>query len=407
MKTPPKSGTPLPYWNFIIPMFSLNFCVFVDHLMMIPLSGQIARDIGMSIENSAMLVSAYPFAAAVSLVLLAPFSDRIGRKRMLLFLTIGFAFATLGITFSKNIILVFLFRILAGVFGGPIVPNALAFAGDSFEGPLRTRALTNLMLAFSVSSILGVPFGAALGDMFGWEAAFYAVSTGSFLCCLILLKLQAVPTGAERGRISRQYVELISLWKEPYIRRVFYLQIFMMIGLFGMVPNLSAWLGTNWQMTSTQIGLLYTQGGVAAVISNILAGRLMRAGYKLELITAGSLIMGVTMMMFTLEFFTMATAGLVFAGIMFGGTIRMPAFQIILSEIVDISRRGRLMSMSMIVANMIMGLGGIWSTLFLKMENNRLEGMPWIGVIGVITLFMVPVMVYRLKPYIPSSRIKK
>ena len=85
------------------------------------------------------------------------------------------------------------------------------------------------------------------------------------------------------------------------------------------------------------------------------------------------------------------------AGMMLGGSMRMPAFQLILSEAVPISMRGRLMSMSMIVANISMGVGGVWSTPMLTIENDQLQGVPLIGIVTIFTVLIFVPLFYSAR----------
>jgi len=390
-----KSG--LELWIFVIPTFLLVFLVFVDHLVVIPLSADISRSTGLPIVNSGLLVAIYPISAAISAFVFAPFSDRLGRKTMLMILGCGFAISTLFFALSSSVFYVFLFRITSGIFGGPIFPNALAFIGDSFSGKQRGTVVTLVMFSFSISSIMGVPLGSWIGDQYTWQVPFFGISIGALFCSFAVISFKSVKTGAESGNILKQYLELISLWKISNIRRLFIIQFFMMIGLFGFVPNISVWLGTNFGLSPTSIGLCYMQGGIGALIGNFLAGRLLWLGYRESLISIGSVIMGCFLLVATFEFFPVNFIGMIFAGIMFGGSIRIPSLQMILTEIVSIDIRGRLMSMSMIVSNFTMGLGGIWSIPLLKIDSSRLHGMEQIGIIAIITLAFVPILILNLK----------
>ena len=118
MNTPaqPLTKSQKTYWFFLLPLFLLNIVVFLDHLMLVPLTTKIAETTGLPIIQGGLLIAVYPAAAAVSAFFLAPFSDRFGRKKMILLLSIGFAFATAGFTFSSNVFNLYLFRILSGIF---------------------------------------------------------------------------------------------------------------------------------------------------------------------------------------------------------------------------------------------------------------------------------------------------
>ena len=74
------------YWGLLLPLFLLTLFSWIDHLIMVPLSAEISAATGLSPVRSGLLVSVYPAAAAVSAFIFALWSDRLGRKRLLLYL---------------------------------------------------------------------------------------------------------------------------------------------------------------------------------------------------------------------------------------------------------------------------------------------------------------------------------
>ncbi|MBF0286782.1 MAG: MFS transporter [SAR324 cluster bacterium] len=378
----------------ILPVFLVLFLVFMDHLMMVPLSPTISESIGLSLENSGYLIAVYPLTAACSAFITAPFSDRWGRKKILLVLAGGFFLSTLGCALSFDVFTMFTFRILSGFFGGPIMPNAIAYTGDLFDGEKRAKAITLVMLGFAISSILGVPFGAWIGDFFSWEASFYAVAFAALFCWFGIYRMRPVETGIEHGLIFPQYVELLKLWKFKEIRKLFYTSFFMLAGLFGLVPNLGPWLTINMGMSTTQVGFCYMLGGVGGIIGNQLSPQALKYISKPGVVSLGSIIMGITLLLFTNLSYPVAFSWVFMACLMFGGSFRMPAFQLMLTETVPIYMRGRLMSMSMIVMNLSMGLGGIWSTPLLTLKNGVIHGISIIGIIAFCATLLVVPLIY-------------
>ncbi len=172
---------------FVIPLFFLNFFVFAEHMVVVPLSADISRATGLEDVKSGLLVSVYPLSAAVSAFLTAPFSDRLGRKKVLTFFCFGFCISTFCFAMSESVASIIVFRIMSGVFGGPIPSNILAYAGDSYTGKRRAKIITMIMLAFSSASILAVPFGAWLADSLTWKAPFFSISAGLIICLLAVL----------------------------------------------------------------------------------------------------------------------------------------------------------------------------------------------------------------------------
>ena len=388
----------------ILPLFLIFFLMVMDYLVMIPLGPDISKSIGLAPEYSGYLIAVYPLFSAISALILAPFSDRWGRKKMLVVLSAGFCLATFGCAFSFNVVSMLTFRILSGIFGGPIMPNLMAYAGDLFHGEKRTKAITAVMLAFATSSILGVPFGAWIGERFSWETAFFIIGTAAFFSILGLMKIRSVGTGIKQGKIISQYVELFQLWTIKEVRKLFYIRIFMTVGMFGLMPNIGIWLTLNMGMNATEIGLCYMQGGIGAVLGIQLSAWLARVISRPAVISLGCIFMGVVMLLFTNLTFPGKLAGIFLAGLMFGGSMRMPAFQLIMTEAAPIYLRGRLMSMIMIVGSLSMGLGGLWATPLLTIENGKLQGVPLIGGITFLTLLAVIPLVYSLRKH-PLSNL--
>ena len=381
----------------VVPLFMVLFLVFMDHLVMVPLGADIAKGTQLNPLHIGYLIAIYPLTASLAAFLAAPFSDRWGRKKMLLILSFGFIAASIGCALSDSPVTIFLFRILSALFGGPIMPNVTSFVGDLFTGERRTRAITTVMLAFSVSSILGVPFGAWIGQTYSWNITFYIIAFISAVCLLFILRMEPIATGAEKGSIAQQYRELLGLWKGKKIRRLFSAQFFMIVGLFGLVPNLSVWLTTNYGMNATEVGLCYMQGGIGGVIGNQLSNRFLKISSREGVVSLGSFIMGVVILIFSMGRFTSPYAGIFFAGLMFGGSLRMPSYMLILTEVISINLRGRLMSMSMIISNFSMGIGGFWSTPLLTLSDGKLHGMPIIGWIAFSTALLVTPIIYSYK----------
>ena len=385
------------YWGLLLPLFLLTLFSWIDHMIMVPLSAEISAATGLLPTRSGLLVSVYPAAAAVSAFIFAPWSDRLGRKRLLLYLGLGFVISTFGCALAQDVESFFLFRILSGAFAGLIMPNCLAYAGDALQGNQRSRALTNIMLGFTLASILGVPVGSVLAEWISWRWTFGVIGLGGLLSLLWLTVIPPIATGAEQITIRRQYLQMFGLWKRQEVRWVFAMQFFMLIGLFGFIPHMSIWLTTNYGLSASAIGLFYMQGGIGSLIGNQLAGWLLQRGFRFSLIGIGSVLMGTVLMLSTQDLLPGPWMGAMFFGIMLGGSMRMPGLQTILIELTGKEIRGRLMAMSMIVSNMTMGLGGFWSMGLLSMENGYLLGMDRVGLVSMLTLLVVLPLIWLIQ----------
>ncbi len=170
----------------------------------------------------------------------------------------------------------------------------------------------------------------------------------------------------------------------------------MLVGLFGVIPNLGAWLTEKFLMTGTQIGICYMEGGIGGILGNRFAGKLIRIMPKATIISISSVMMGIILYLFTNVDYVVVWAGILFGVLMFAGSLRLPAYQLILTESVPINLRGRLMSMNMIVGNFAMGIGGIWSTAIITGKNDIIEGMANFGLIALITSLPIIFLIHAV-----------
>ena len=374
------------FWFFQTSLFALLFCSHVQHMILIPLTVEIASSTGFPVEKGGLLIAIGPAASAVSAFLLAPFSDRWGRRRMIVLLSFGLALSSCGLALSTTPALLLASRFFSGFFAGPIMSNCIAYASDVFADKQRDRVITNFGLSFAIVPLFGVPLGAWLGELFSWRFIFFGITVGILALLLVILRLPHVRTGAEHEPVVKQYGQMLDLLRRPEVRIVLWMQFFMQVGFFGFVPNVGVWLSTNYGMSPSEIGLCYMQSGVASIVGNFCARFLLNRGWRLTCIAAGSLVMGTALLISSHEWVPVHLVGAAFAGIMLGGSLRFPGLQAVLSGLTGIEVRGRLMAWSMILVTFSLGFGGLWSSWVLSLENGRLEGMGTIGLIACGTL---------------------
>ncbi|MBT4087898.1 MAG: hypothetical protein HOE30_05355 [Deltaproteobacteria bacterium] len=71
--TKPKlspDSSQISIWLLSFPLFFINFLVFSEHLVVVPLSAGISAATGLPPVNSGLLVAIYPLAAAISALIL-------------------------------------------------------------------------------------------------------------------------------------------------------------------------------------------------------------------------------------------------------------------------------------------------------------------------------------------------
>ena len=125
-------------------LFALLFCSHVQHMILIPLTVEIANSTGFPVEKGGLLIAIGPAASTISAFLLAPFSDRWGRRCMILLLSFGLALSSCGLALATTPTTLLASRFFSGFFAGPILSNCIAYASDMFPDRQRDRAIAAL-----------------------------------------------------------------------------------------------------------------------------------------------------------------------------------------------------------------------------------------------------------------------
>ncbi|WP_043433448.1 MFS transporter [Paenarthrobacter nicotinovorans] len=100
------------------------------------------------------------FAATISLVgvglgalLIAPLSDKLGRRKLLIACVAGFSVFTIGVAFAPNVAVFSLLRLLAGLGLGACLPAALAYMNDYAPAGSAGKSTTRTMTGYHVGAV--------------------------------------------------------------------------------------------------------------------------------------------------------------------------------------------------------------------------------------------------------------
>ncbi|MDR6509061.1 MFS transporter [Arthrobacter oryzae] len=117
------------------------------------------------------IVDAYPLVLAGLLVAMGSFGDRIGRRRLLLIGSTGFAAVSAATAFAPSAEWLIAGRAALGLFGAMLMPSTLSLIRNIFPDPNRRRLAVAIWAAgFSGGAALGPIFGGWLVEQYWWGA---------------------------------------------------------------------------------------------------------------------------------------------------------------------------------------------------------------------------------------------
>ncbi|GAB2746166.1 MFS transporter [Streptomyces bullii] len=171
-----------------------GFGIGLTEFLIAGLLPQVASTFAVSEAAAGWLISGYALSVAVGAIALTAATARLPRKQVLVGLVVLFVIGNLLSAIAPNYQVMLLGRIVAALchgsfFGiGSLVARALV-------GPeKKSRAVAVMFAGLTVANVLGVPFGALVGERWGWRAAFWAVTGIGVLALAGIVAL--VPAGA-------------------------------------------------------------------------------------------------------------------------------------------------------------------------------------------------------------------
>lgn len=380
---------------------SINFTHILDFMIMMPLGPQLMRIFDLTPAQFAVLVSAYTFSAFFSGLIAAFFVDRFDRKKVLLFGYIGFIIGTLGCAIAPDYFSLMAARVMAGLFGGLIGAQVLSIIGDTFPFQRRGVAMGSLTAAFSLASVLGVPFGLFLANITSWHAPFYLV--GGLACIVLILVWKFIPPMAShlenytKKKFFHVYTNIIA---DKNQQRALLLSIIMMFGHFSIIPFLAKYMVSNVGFTEHEITYIYLIGGGFTIFTAPLIGRLSDRKGKFPVFALFCILTIIPVFTITnMPPLPLVIALLITTVFFVFVSGRMVPMQAMITSVVPNKQRGGFMSINSSIVQLGSGLASLMSGLIIvENEDGSLRFYNLVGYIAIAFTIIAIFIAKRLNP---------
>lgn len=193
-----------------IAVYILGLAIFAQgtsELMLAGLLPELAKDLGVTIPDAGLLISAFAVGMLIGAPVLAVVTLRWSRRTALLVFLALFALTHVAgaLTPSYQILLV------TRVVGAFVYAGFWAVAAVTAVGLVpvtsRARAMSVVTGGLTIATIVGLPAGTMIGQHFGWRAAFWTVAVMSV--CAMAGILATIPLGRpDPSRTPRITAEL-------------------------------------------------------------------------------------------------------------------------------------------------------------------------------------------------------
>jgi len=377
-------------------LWLLVFAASSQIMIISPILPLVGATLGIPDALLGTLVSAYSIMVGVFALISGPFSDRFGRRRILLAGSGVMAVGLLAHALVQGYWSFVLVRTFTGMAGGILSGAAVSYIGDYFPYERRGWATGWVMSGTAFGQIFGIPMGVVLAGTFGFRTPFLLFSlfmVATFALILFRLPQPEVTRSAIPLRIGsaiRTYVELLRRREIAAASAGFFL---MFLGVSLYVVYLPAWVEGALRATSNQIALLFLVGGVANVLVGPQAGRLSdRIGRK-RIILTSCIGLGIVMSLTTLLVTRIPLAFPYFFLVMALVAMRIGPFSALLTALVPDEQRGTLLSLTVALGQVGFAVGGTLSGLIYASAGfgvtTVLAGLSVLGM-GVLVWIRVP-----------------
>jgi MFS transporter, DHA1 family, inner membrane transport protein len=181
-----------------LPLIALFFAAFAFGTTEFVIAGvlpQVAAGLGVSVPSAGYLVSGYAIGIAIGGPLLTIATARLSRKTLLIGLTIAFTLGQVACALAPDFFSMLLLRIAIAVAHGAYFGVAMVVGVGLVRPEKRGMAVALILAGLTVSGIVGVPIGTAIGNAFGWRATFWAMFILGILAVLAMAALLPRGTG--------------------------------------------------------------------------------------------------------------------------------------------------------------------------------------------------------------------
>ncbi|WP_438824225.1 MFS transporter [Bacillus sp. JJ1562] len=241
------------------------------------------------LEINGMTVGYLTAAFAIAQLIVSPFAgkavDKWGSKIMIVLGLFIFGLSELLFGLGKEIIILFISRILGGVSAAFIMPAVTAFIVDITNLETRPKALGLMSAAISTGFIIGPGIGGFLAEFGTRTPFFFAGALGTVAAILTIIFITEPNRATENNEQTLEGKNGFRRIFEPKYFIAFILIFIASFGLAAFESFFSLFVDHKFKFTPSDIAIVITGGAIlGAVAQVILFDRLTRIWGEIKLI---------------------------------------------------------------------------------------------------------------------------
>lgn len=175
---------------------AINFVNYLDRQVVFAVLEPMRLELGASDSEAGLLATVFLVAYMIASPLVGSLGDRAPRKHIVAASLVVWSLATVGSGLAPDYPTLFAMRVVVGLGEAGFAAVAPTLIADLFHPAERSRRLAYFYLATPMGSALGYLVGGAVGEAYGWRAAFFVAGGPGLVLALVALALPEPTRGA-------------------------------------------------------------------------------------------------------------------------------------------------------------------------------------------------------------------
>lgn len=292
----PKDQTPKTEgnWYAVITLSITAFILVTSEFLPIGVLNAIAQDLHVSVGTAGLVITLPAIMGAFAAPLISVWVKSLDRRVLLISLTAVMVFANFITAYAASFELLLFSRFVLGIAIGGFWATAIALSGRVAPPHLPIAKATAIVMAgVTLATVLGVPIGTWLSELYGWRSAFVITAViGSIILVLEYVFLPKLPPTS-----AIKYRDLPALFQNEKARKG--LVIILLIGFahFATYSYLAPFFKNVAGFNGSTISTLLLVYGAAGFFGNAFAGYSSNINVRYTLAVVG-LSLGIVFLSF-------------------------------------------------------------------------------------------------------------
>lgn len=246
------------------------FGIGLTEFVVVGLLGPLGEDLDVSISTAGLLVTGYAASVAIGAPIMTAAGTRLPRKTMLIILMSLFIAGNVLAARAPEYGVLMTGRVISALCHGAFMGIGPIMAAGLVAPERRSRAIALMMTGLTLSNVVGVPFGTALGQQFGWRAAFWGIAViGAVSLAAIVAFVPSRPNDTGGSLRSE-----LAVFRRPQVWQVLTITMLGWGAAYAAITFLEPILTRVSGFDTAAVPWLLILFGVGLTGGNLLGGRL-------------------------------------------------------------------------------------------------------------------------------------